>query len=771
MYHRSIEHSHFNDAIPYTLASAPRTPSCMNKTNKPTVVSKSLEISGRTMSFEIGKLAEQANAAVLARYGDTVVLVTAVSAKERTDLDYFPLSVEYAEKLYAGGRIKGSRWVKREGRPTDDAVLKGRLIDRSIRPLFPKDFKRDVQVIATILSVDGENDPDVLALNAASAALAVSDIPWDGPIGAVRMGSEKKDGDAFIVNPLRSQMDNSVMDLVVSASKDKVLMIEAGMDQVPEDTAIQAIETAKKEIQAIIGLIEDFVKDAGKKKFTYISNELDKELVSKIDKDFSKDVEEMVAKRVAKEMSGDEASVLADKIIEKYGEDLDKKVVLNIIDKLFKKQVRKNTLKNKQRPDGRDPFTVRPIWGEVGVLPRTHGSAIFTRGQSQALTITTLAAPGMEQLIESPEGEESKSYMHHYIMPPYSVGETGRFGSPGRREIGHGALAERALEPVVPAADVFPYTIRVVSEILSSNGSTSMASVCGSTLSLMDAGVPILEPVSGIAMGLVADSDEDFIILSDIMGIEDFTGDMDFKVAGTKNGITAIQMDTKRNGLTDAMVRQTISQAREGRMHIMGEMMKVLSEPRTAVSQYAPKVHIIRVPVDKIGEVIGPGGKVIRNIIAMTQATVDIDDDGTVTITATDENAVAKAVQYVEGLVKEVQPGEEYEGEVKRILPFGAFVEILPGKEGLVHVSQMSTEFVNDPNEVVKLGQMVKVRVSEIDSQGRTNLSMLFGEDAKARPERSDRGADRPRFEDRGDRGPRRDERGGSRPFRPRKRF
>ena len=741
----------------------------MKKSQTPKRIKKSISLGGRTLELEVGRVAEQANAAVLARYGDTMVLVTAVSSKERDDLDYFPLSVEYAEKLYAGGRIKGSRWVKREGRPSDEAILKGRLIDRSIRPLFPKDFKKDVQVIATLLSVDGDNDPDILSMIAASAALHISDIPWNGPIAAIRVGyipanEENGNENRFVTNPTNNEMAYSDMDLVVSASKEKVVMLEAGVKECSEEALLGAIKHTQEEIKQVIGLIEELRKEVGKEKQTYIPHAIDPTLLARVEKDYHDDIKDIVLKRVNKEIEGEELTILADTIVEHYGEDVDKKAIVKAIDTLFKKLIRKHTLEKKIRPDGRKPDEIRPISGEVSILPRTHGSAIFTRGQTQALTITTLAAPSLEQLIESPEGEETKRYMHHYSMPPYSVGETGRFGFPNRREIGHGALAERALLPVIPPVNEFPYTIRVVSEIMSSNGSTSMASVCGSTMSLMDAGVPIKEPVSGIAMGLVSDGDE-YVVLSDIAGIEDFSGDMDFKVAGTKNGVTAIQLDVKIDGLTYKMIEEVFEQAKKGRAFILDKMLSVLPQARTHLSQFAPKVAVIKVPTEKIGEVIGPGGKVIRNIIAQTQATVDIEDDGTVTISAPTEEAVNKAIAWVEGLVKEVEPGEEYEGEVKRILPFGAFVEITPGKEGLVHVSQMSTEFVSDPTTIVQIGQKVKVRVSEIDSQGRLNLSMLFGEDAKARPDRPPRLAS-PRFEGRGDFG-----RGGQRPFRPRRRF
>ncbi len=713
--------------------------------NSPKIISKSIGLGNQTLTLEVGRVARQANAAVLGRLGDTMVLVTAVASKEREDLDYFPLGVEYAEKLYAGGRIKGSRWVKREGRPSDDAILSARLIDRSIRPLFPKDFKKDVQVIVTVLSVDGDNDPLILSLIAASAALHISDIPWNGPIGAVRIGSipEKTGGQEkdtlvnrnLVINPTNPELIFSDMDVVVAGSDERIVMIESGMKECSEENVLAAIKMAQAEMKQILAAIEDLRKQAGQPKQTYTPSAIDRQLLARLEKDYSDEINNIVLKRVTKEVDDEELAVLADTIVDAYGDGVDKKIILKAIDALFKKYVRHNILTKGIRPDGRIADEIRPISGEVHVLPRTHGSAIFNRGETQALTITTLATPSLEQLIESPEGEETKRYMHHYYMPPYSVGETGRFGWPSRREVGHGALAERALLPVIPEQSLFPYTIRVVSEIMSSNGSTSMASVCGSTMSLMDAGVPIKEPVSGIAMGLVSDEGK-YVILSDIAGIEDFTGDMDFKVAGTKRGITAIQLDVKIAGLTLSQVEGVFSQAKAGRLFILEEMLSVIPSYRIKLSEFAPKVQIIKIAVEKIGEVIGPGGKVIRNIIAQTQATIDIDDDGTVTISAIDQAKVDQAVSWIQGLVREVQPGEEFEGVVKRILPFGAFVEIIPGKEGLVHVSQMATTYVADPNQIIKIGQPVKVRVVEIDQQGRMNLSMLFGEDAKARAER-----------------------------------
>lgn len=705
------------------------------------IITKSTEINGRTLSLEVGRFAEQAGAAVLARYGDTMVLATVTASSKETSLDYFPLSIEYVERLYAGGRIKGSRWVKREGRPSDEAVLAGRIIDRSIRPLFPKTYKHDVQVIITVLSVDGENDPDVLGLVATSAAVAISRVPWNGPIAGVRMGYVKGsegDPDSFLVNPTISEQELSEFDFVISSSRDKVVMLEGGFCEVPEDIVFKAIEKAKLENAKIIDLIEDLVKEVGlPKDAAGEQTEID-EIKHIIQKEYKKEMEAIFLANAQKENGGGGIEELAKTIAEAHENKYAIKSVVEALDKLFKLKVREDIIKHKKRVDGRKIDEIRPIDIEVGILPRTHGSAMFKRGQTQVLTVATLGTPSLEQLIESPIGEESKRYIHHYSMPPYSVGETGRVGTPSRREIGHGALAERALLAVIPSETEFPYTIRLVSEVMSSNGSTSMASTCGSTLALMDAGVPIKEPVAGISVGLMTDK-SDYVLLTDIVGIEDFSGDMDFKVAGTKNGITAIQLDIKIDGLTDEIIKGTFERAKNARMKILEKMLAVIPSPRTNLSQYAPKVQVVKIPTERIGEVIGPGGKMIRQIIAATGATVDVEDDGSVMISGTSDEAVAKAVAWVEGLTHEVKPGEEYEGEVKRIMAFGAFVEILPGKEGLVHVSQMSTSYVNNPLDVVAIGQKVKVRVMEIDDQHRINLSMLFGEDANKAPIREPR--------------------------------
>jgi polyribonucleotide nucleotidyltransferase len=721
------------------------------------IIKKTIEVAGRTLSLEVGRFAEQASAAVVAQYGETIVLATVTASSRETTLDYFPLSVEYIERLYAGGRIKGSRWVKREGRPSDDAVLSGRLIDRSIRPLFPKTYKHDVQVIITTLSVDGENDPDVLSLVATSAAIAISSIPWNGPVSAVRVGFTKGDpstgggdGGTFLINPRATEQELSDFDFVISSNKEKVMMLEGGFCETPENVVLEAVVQAKKENTKIIRCIEELVKAVGKTKSPVPPEKNLKELEEKIIKDFKKEVEAAFQKKTEKEYGDTEMSMLAQTIATAYEQAYTIPDIMGILDTLFKKKLREDVLKKGKRVDGRKADEIRPLTMEVGILPRTHGSAMFKRGQTQVLTIATLASPDLNQLIESPTGEESKRYIHHYSMPPYSVGETGRVGTPSRREIGHGALAERALLSVIPSEAEFPYTIRLVSEVMSSNGSTSMASACGSTLALMDAGVPIKEPVAGISIGLMTDKkSEKYVLLTDIMGVEDFGGDMDFKVAGTKTGITAIQLDMKIDGITDDMVKGALEKARIARLQILDSLHKIIGSSRSQLSQYAPKVQMVKIPVEKIGEVIGPGGKMIRQIQTVTGAVIDVKDDGSVFISSIKEEAVKHAVSWIEGLTHEVKPGEEYEGEVKRMLPFGAFVEILPGKEGLVHVSQMSTGFVNTPSEVVSLGQKVKVRVMEIDDQGRVNLSMLFGEDAKKsvapREPRGERGFDRPR--------------------------
>jgi len=728
---------------------------------------QSIEIGGKTLEFEVGRFAEQANAAVLGRFGDTMILATVVCGQSRADLGYFPLFVEYQEKLYAGGRIKGSRWVKREGRPSDDAILNARLVDRSIRPLFPKDFMQETQVIITVLSVDAENDPDMLAINTVAAALAISDIPWDGPIAAVRLGfipgekssQENNNADSqakqepngqekaqesqskatdrevkhvtkegyFIVNPTYVEREYSDIDLMVSATRDAVAMVEAGANEISEKTFVNALGIAQEEIKAIITAIDQLVKKAGKKKQTPVEVHKDPELQKIVKKESQEILKIFDAPKTGEKNDLDIAGI-AQAILEKNPQ-LNKLQIQETLFELMKERIRQTILKKHIRPDGRKPDEIRKISIDVGVLPRTHGSAMFKRGATQALTITTLAAPSLEQWFETMEGEGTKRFMHHYYMPPFSVGEVGRLGWPSRREIGHGALAERALEPMIPSVDEFPYTIRVVSEILSSNGSTSMASVCGSTLSLMDSGVPLKKPVAGIAMGLVVKQDKEkegseYAILSDIQGLEDHVGDMDFKVAGTQDGITAIQMDVKIKGVVKDVLEEALEQARQGRIYILEKMLTTLPTPRAQLSKFAPKVEVIKIAKEQIGEVIGPGGKIIRQIIAETGAEVDVDDEGRVTISGTDQEGIRKAAEWIKGITHKVQVGEEYEGTVKRIEPYGVFVEILPGKDGLIHVSRLSNQYVEDPNQIVSLGNKLKVVVFEIDNMGRINLSI-----------------------------------------------
>jgi len=693
------------------------------------IVAKEIEFGGKKLRLEVGRFAPQANASVIAQYGETIVLATVVLGKANEELGYFPLSVEYVERLYAGGRIKGSRWVKREGRPSDEAVLIGRLVDRSIRPLFPKDFFNEVQVTITVLSVDLENEPDVLSVVATSAALAISEIPWDGPLGAVKIGL--KEGISF-VNPVAAEKEFSDLELVVSSTKERVVMIEGGAKEIPEAQLLTAIKFAKEENQKLIALIEELRSELGKPKLPVKNKEVNQEIVPEVQK-FVKEQIEKIFSGEKKEVPG---SGGLEEIKEAYLANFEtgKKDVAFAFDYFWKKLFRERVLAGK-RADNRTATEVRPLEIEVGVLPRTHGSAIFKRGLTQVLTVTTLGAPSLQQLIESATGEEAKRYIHHYSMPPYSTGEVGRVGNLSRREIGHGALAERAIEPVIPSEEKFPYTIRVVSEVMSSNGSTSMASTCGSTLSLMDAGVPISLPVAGIAMGLVtgnkAGAEGDYVILTDLAGIEDFNGDMDFKITGTEKGITMIQLDVKIHGLTDEIIEKTLVQAKEGRIFILEKMQAVISEPRQKISQYAPRITVLHIPQDKIGEVIGPGGRVIRKLIEQTSCNIEVDDDGSVNISGIDDASVAAATEQINGLIAEAEIGRMYEGEVKRIQPFGAFVEILPGKEGLVHISKMGTGFVSSPEEVVSLGQKVKVKVTEVDERGRINLTMLLNGEKK----------------------------------------
>ena len=689
---------------------------------------KSIDIDGQTLTLQFGKLARAATTSVYAKLGDTSVLVALTVGKKRDDLDYFPLQVEYVERLYAGGIIKGSKWVKREGRPTDEAILKGRLIDRSIRPLFPKNYKRDVQIIITLFSVDNVNSPEILAAIATSAAIHVSSVPWNGPISTLRMGyiPSEENGGAFIINPDEKEEEFSKLDLVASSTREKVLMIETKAEEVSEKVIEEGLEKIKAENLKIINFIEDIRKEIGLEKEAATDEIIDSNVAKILKTDFKAELDAMVAEKASKEF-GESTGLqpLIEATAEKIGEGADKKVIAAAIDYVTKQIIRDNTLDKKVRIDGRSPDQIRKLSAAVDIVPRTHGTGLFERGDTQVLSVVTLGSPSMEQLIEGPEGQEIKSYIHHYSFPPYSVGETGRIGSVSRREIGHGALAEKAIEPVLPSEKEFPYTIRVVSEVLTSNGSTSMASTCGSSLALMAAGVPIKRAVAGIAMGIMTRSDEEYVVLTDIMGIEDFSGEMDFKVTGTTEGITAIQLDVKNAGLTAKMITEILEGAKKARFQILDVMNAVITESRKEVSEFAPKVSQIQISKEKIGEVIGPGGKMIRSLSARYECEINIDEEGNVTITGVNKVKVDQAADAIHNMTREVEPGEIFQGEVVRMLPFGAFVEILPGKDGLVHVSKMGAGFVKSPEDIMQIGQTVKVRVYQIDEKGRINLELM----------------------------------------------
>ncbi len=679
-----------------------------------------LELAGRKLSIETGRIAQLADAAVLVRYGDTVVLVTAcASAEPKEGIDFFPLSVDYEERLYAVGKIPGG-FIKREGRPTEKAILSARLIDRPIRPLFPHGYRNDVQVVATVLSVDQDNLPEIAAMIGSSAALSISTIPFQGPTGSVLVG--RVDGE-LILNPNNEEREKSDLHLVVSGTRDAVMMVEAGAKEVPEDVMLEAIMFAHENIKKIVAFIEEIVAKVGKEKKEYT--------VFKPEEEIEAAVREYATQKTLDAIRTPDKLERQEKIdavkvetLEHFAEIFPEKEkdIDEVLYDILKEQVRKLITEEGIRPDDRKLDEIRPISCEVGILPRVHGSGLFTRGQTQVLTIATLGALGDVQILDGLTDEESKRYMHHYNFPPYSVGETRFMRGPGRREIGHGALAERALEPMIPTEEEFPYTIRLVSEVVSSNGSTSQGSVCGSTLALMDAGVPIKAPVAGVAMGLMKEKDN-VAILTDIQGMEDFLGDMDFKVAGTSKGITAIQMDIKIAGIDRPILERALEQARVGRLFILDKMLSVISEPRKELSPYAPKIITTRIDPDKIRDIIGPGGKTINKIIAETGVKIDIEDDGRVFIAAVNQAAGDKALKIIESLVKEVKEGEIYLGRVTRLMTFGAFVEILPGKEGLVHISKLDTKRVEKVEDVVAVGDEILVKVTEIDKQGRINLS------------------------------------------------
>ena len=689
------------------------------------ILRKSIQVGGRALTLETGRMAKQASGAVFCTYGDTAVLVTAVGAKEpKEGVDFFPLTVDYEEKLYAAGKIPGG-FLKREGKASEKAILCSRLIDRPIRPLFPKGYRNDVQVVATVLSVDMDNTPDVLAMVGASAALHLSQIPFMGPIAGVVVGLV--DGE-FIINPNQEQEARSLMHLAVAGTADAVMMVEAGAQEVPEMTILDAIMFGHEEIKKIVAAIEEFRAEA-------LELELAKEKVMPELKVIPEEIEAAVkeyayenlleAIRIKEKHARDAAAEAVKEeavqhLLEQFPEQ--EEDLRAALDALMKYIVRRLITVDKIRPDGRAMTEVRPITCEVDILPRPHGSALFTRGQTQILSTVTLGAAREEQILDGLDSESSKRYIHHYNFPPYSVGEARPMRGPGRREIGHGALAERALEPVIPSDEEFPYTIRVVSEALESNGSTSMGSVCGSTMSLMAAGVPIKRPVSGVAMGLIREEDQ-FSVLTDLQGLEDALGDMDFKVAGTTEGVTAIQMDIKIAGINRAILEQALKQAHDGRMFILGKMLEAIPTVRPELSKYAPRVLTMMINPDKIRDVIGPGGKVIKKIVEETGVKIDIEDDGRVMIMSNDAEASAKAVKIIEDLTAEVEVGRTYLGKVVRITDFGAFVEVLPGKDGLVHISQLALERVKKVEDVVKVGDEIMVKCIEIDKQGRVNLS------------------------------------------------
>jgi polyribonucleotide nucleotidyltransferase len=681
-----------------------------------------LEIGGRTLILETGKLAKQANGAVMARYGDTAVLCTVTASKDPKDLDFFPLTVNYEERLYAVGKIPGG-YIKREGRPSQKAILSSRLTDRPIRPLFPEGFRNDVQIVNLVMSVDQDNSPEITAMIGTSCALAISDVPFSGPIGGVIVA--RVDGQ-FVINPTVEQADKSEMYLVVAGTKDAIMMVEAEAHELPEEVMLEAIMFGHEEIKKICAAIEEFVKQVGKPKMEVVLHAVE----GTVNSDVRAYAQEKLvqAVRIAEKHARTEAieAVNAETVehFKAVYEDDSSKIadVKEVLYDIVKEEVRRLITHDKVRPDGRGLDEIRPISCETSLLARTHGSALFTRGQTQALSIATLGSIGDEQMLDGIDLEERKRFMHHYNFPPFSVGEARPLRPPGRREIGHGALGERALEMVLPDEKEFPYTIRVVSEVLESNGSTSQASICASTMALMDAGVPIKAPVAGVAMGLIKDG-EHVSILTDIQGMEDHLGDMDFKVAGTAKGVTAIQMDIKIDGIDRNILKEALQQAYKGRMFIMEKMLATIDKPRKELSQYAPKIITMSIHPDKIREVIGAGGKVINKIIEETGVKIDIEQDGSIFIASSNQAANERAREIIESIVREVVVGETYLGTVKRVEKFGAFVEVLPGKEGLVHISQLSTERVAKVEDVVNIGDKITVKVTEIDNQGRVNLS------------------------------------------------
>jgi polyribonucleotide nucleotidyltransferase len=676
-------------------------------------------IGGRELVIETGKIAQQANAAVTVRYGDTVVLVTVCFNKEaREGVDFLPLTIDYEERLYAAGKIPGG-FIRREGRPSEAAILACRMTDRPIRPLLPKHWHSEIQIVTTVLSADQENDPDMLSVIGSSAVLALSEIPFEGPVGVVNVGYINGE---FVLNPKLAIDNKSQLDLVIVSTKDKIIMVEAGAKEISEDIVLQATKFAHEANQDIIKMQNELVQMAGKKKLTMPQEKVNYEAQSKLSDMIDKHLDTILAE-TDKSKREDLLTKLAAELGESAGDGVEEHEITAALDTKIKKGVRLNVLDKGRRISGRTLTEIRPISCEVGMLPRTHGSGMFTRGQTQVMSITTLGSSREEQILDGLGIEEKKRFIHHYNFPGFSTGEVRRVGSVGRREIGHGALAERALMPSLPSAEEFPYTIRLVSEVLSSSGSTSMASTCAGSLSLMDAGVPVKKAVAGVAMGLVTDDAGRFAVLTDIEGIEDFNGDMDFKIAGTRDGITAIQMDTKLKGITLEIVEKTLSQGKDARMFILDKMAQAISAPRADVSKYAPRMTKIKIDQSKIGAVIGTGGKTIRAIIDSTKATIDVADDGTITIGSPDMEATQKAINMIEGLTREAKIGDIYTGKVSRILNFGAMVEILPGKDGLVHISELADHRIDRVEDEVKIGDEVTVKVISIDDMGRVNLS------------------------------------------------
>ncbi|MDO4924869.1 MAG: polyribonucleotide nucleotidyltransferase [Turicibacter sp.] len=681
----------------------------------------SFELAGRPLTFEIGELAKQANASVLVRYGDTVVLSTCVASKDPKDIDFFPLTIGYEERLYAVGKVPGG-FIKREGRPSEHAILAGRLIDRPIRPLFPDGFRNDVQVINYVMSVDHDNSPEVSAMIGSSLSLSISDIPFEGPIAGVIVG--RVNGE-FVLNPTVEQLENSDIDLTVAGTKDAVNMVEAGAKEVPEEDMLEAIMFGHDAIKQIIAFQEQIVAEIGKEKMELNLYEVDGDINTRVREMAEADM--LAAIQVVEKHARQEAIDAVNKRVLEVFEaeeatEKELKQVKEVLNKIVKEEVRRLITDEKVRPDGRKIDEIRPLSSRVDLLPRTHGSALFTRGQTQALSICTLGALNEHQMLDGLEVEETKRFMHHYNFPPFSVGETGRYGAPGRREVGHGALGERALKQVMPSEKEFPYTVRLVSEVLESNGSTSQASICASTMALMAAGVPIKAPVAGIAMGLVKKG-ENYTVLTDIQGMEDHLGDMDFKVAGTAQGVTALQMDIKIEGLSREILEEALQQAKVGRMQILNHMLGTIAETREDLSAYAPKIKVMTIKVDKIRDVIGPGGKQINEIIDKTGVKIDIEQDGTVYILHDNTENINQAVAMIEDIVREVEVGKIYLGKVVRIEKFGAFVEIFPGQDGLVHISQLAEERVAKTEDVVSVGDQIYVKVTEIDDRGRVNLS------------------------------------------------